>query len=222
MEEDIHTNSSVPRIAVLVSGRGSNLEALIHAVKTQQLRAEIALVISSKSSARALDIAKAAGIPCEIVSPAQYPSRKEEGLKIVELLQTCGAQLAVTAGYSRIFDPCVIEAFRLKIINIHPSLLPAFAGSMAPGPQKRALESGVKISGCTTHFITEDTDAGPIIAQRAVPVMNDDTVETLADRILEAEHQLLPESVQMALDGRVTVEGNKTIVTSERSVYAGS
>ncbi len=220
--DDMNTKIPIPRIGVLVSGRGSNLEALIRAIETQQLRAEIALVISSKSSARAVDIAKSAGIPCEIVSPAQYPSRKEEGLKIVELLQACSVQLAVTAGYSRIFDPCVIDAFRMKIINIHPSLLPAFAGSMAPGPQKRALESGVKVSGCTTHFITEDTDAGPIIAQRAVPVMDDDTVDSLADRILQAEHQLLPKSVQMALDGRISVIGNKTKIASERSIYAGS
>jgi phosphoribosylglycinamide formyltransferase-1 len=197
--------SDLPHIGVLVSGRGSNLAALIGAIERGELRARIALVISSKPNVPALEIAAAAGIPTLVVRPKDYPSRREEGEAIVAALREAGVELLVLAGYARLFDPCVIEAFRWRIINIHPSLLPAFGGSMAPGPQAAALAAGVKLAGCTTHFVTEATDAGPIIDQAAVPVLDDDTVETLAARILAAEHRLLPRTVAAILAGEVKI-----------------
>ena len=203
--------TDAPRIGVLVSGRGSNLAALIQASTTGGLSAQIALVISSKSDVPALEIAQAAGIPTQVLRPRDFASRAEEGAAIVAALQAAGVDLVVTAGYARIFDACVVAAYRWRIINIHPSLLPAFAGSMAPGPQAAALAAGVKVSGCTTHFVTEDTDAGPIIDQAVVPVLDDDTVETLAARILTAEHRLLPASVAAVLAGAVIVDGARTL-----------
>jgi phosphoribosylglycinamide formyltransferase 1 len=202
--------TEAPRISVLVSGRGSNLAALIRAIQDGTLSAQIALVISSKPEVPALRIAGDAGIPTQVVAPRAYPSRADEGAAIVAALQAVGAELVVTAGYGRIFDPCVVEACRWRIINIHPSLLPAFAGSMAPGPQAAALAAGVKFSGCTTHFVTEDTDAGPIIDQAVVPVQDDDTVGVLSERILAAEHVLLPRSVAAVLAGEVVVDGPRT------------
>ncbi len=202
--------TDAPRIGVLVSGRGTNLAALIDAIRVGSLFARIALVISSKADVPALRIAGEAGIATQVIAPRAFASRAEEGAAIVTALRAVGAEVVVTAGYARIFDACVVEAFRWRIINIHPSLLPAFAGSMAPGPQAAALASGVKFTGCTTHFVTEATDAGPIIDQAVVPVHDDDTVETLADRILAAEHRLLPASVGAVLADQVIIDGPRT------------
>ncbi|HKD76849.1 MAG TPA: phosphoribosylglycinamide formyltransferase, partial [Ktedonobacterales bacterium] len=186
------------------------LAALIAAVERGELRARIALVISSKPDVWALEIAVESGITTQVIAPKQFASRAEEGHAIVAALQAAEVDLVITAGYARIFDPCVIEAYRLRIINIHPSLLPAFPG-MAPGPQAEALAYGVKIAGCTTHFITVDTDAGPIIDQTTVPVLDGDTVETLSARILEQEHRLLPASVAAVLAGEIRVMGRRTV-----------
>jgi phosphoribosylglycinamide formyltransferase 1 len=201
----------LPRIAVLVSGRGSNLAALIAAIQAGTLRALIALVISSKPDVPALQIAADAGILTVVVAPKEYPSRRAEGDAIVSATRAAGVEMLVLAGYGRVFDPVVVQAYPWRIVNIHPSLLPAFAGSMAPGPQAAALAAGVKISGCTTHFVTADIDAGPIIAQAAVVVRDDDTVESLADRILQAEHELLPRTVAAVLANRVQVVGTRTV-----------
>ena len=201
----------LPRLGVLVSGRGSNLAAILAAIDRGDLSAHVVIVISSKPDVPALGIAAQAGIPSLVVAPRAYPSRAAEGEAIVAALREAAIDLVITAGYGRIFAPCVTEAFPWKIINIHPSLLPAFAGSMAPGPQAQALAAGVKFAGCTTHFVTDETDAGPIIAQAVVPVLDDDTVETLADRILAAEHRLLPQTIADVLAGRVRVEGRRTI-----------
>jgi phosphoribosylglycinamide formyltransferase-1 len=201
-----------PRLGVLVSGRGSNLQALLDAAARGDLRAVVALVISSKDGVPALQIADEARVPRLVIAPKAFATRAEEGRAIVAALQAAEVDLVVTAGYARILDPCVVEAFRWRIVNIHPSLLPAFARSMAPGPQAAALAAGVKFSGCTTHFVTEATDAGPIIDQAVVPVLDDDTVETLAARILAEEHRLLPRTVADVLAGRVRViEGRRTI-----------
>jgi phosphoribosylglycinamide formyltransferase 1 len=202
--------TSLPKLGVLVSGRGSNLAALIAAIERGELLARIALVISSKPGVRALEIAEEADIATQVIAPKQYASRAEEGRAIVAALQAAGVDLVITAGYARIFDPCVVEAYPLRIVNIHPALLPAFPG-MAPGPQAEALAYGVKIAGCTTHFITEDTDAGPIIDQATVPVLDGDTVETLSARILEQEHRLLPGSVAAVLASEIRVMGRRTM-----------
>ena len=201
---------NLPSIGVLVSGRGSNLAALVAAIARGELAARIALVISSKPGVPALAIAQDVAIPTLVVAPRDYRSRPEEGAAIVAAMQAVGVNLIVLAGYARIFDPSVVEAFRGNIINIHPALLPAFPG-LAPNPQREALEAGVKFSGCTTHFVTEATDAGPIIDQAVVPVLDDDTVETLADRILQEEHRLLPQSVAAVLAGEVQIVGQRTI-----------
>ncbi len=207
--------ASPPRLGVLVSGRGSNLHAILDAIDRGSLPARIAIVISSKNNVPALQIAEDAGIPWRVIRGADYPARAAEGAAILAELRAAAVDLVVTAGYGRIIDAGVVEAYRWRIINIHPSLLPAFAGSMAPGPQAQALAAGVKIAGCTTHFVTEETDAGPIIMQAAVPVLDEDTVETLAERILREEHIILPASIAAVLAGAVRVVGRRTIQVTE-------
>lgn len=199
----------IPAIGVLVAGRGSNLQAIIDAIMHGDLRARVGVVISSRVNAPALEIAAAHGIPSRVIAPRDYASRADEGAAIVAALQTAGVSLVVLAGYNRIFDPCVVQAFPMRIVNIHPSLLPAFAGGMAPRPQADALAAGVKLSGCTVHFVTEEVDAGPIIAQAAVPVLDGDTIESLSARILAEEHRLLPTAIGQILAGHVHIEGKR-------------
>ena len=201
----------LPSIGVLVSGRGSNLQAILRAIANGELHARVSLVISSRRDAPALTIAAETGIPTRVIVPREYPTRAEAAAEIIAALRKAGAQVVALAGYKPILDASVIAAFPNAIINVHPSLLPAFAGGMAPRPQTEALEAGVKVSGCTVHFVTEDVDAGPIIAQAAVPVLDDDSVETLSARILEQEHRLLPHALGLALSGRLIVEGRRVI-----------
>jgi phosphoribosylglycinamide formyltransferase-1 len=198
-----------PVLGVLVAGRGSNLQAVLDAIARGELRARVGVVISSRATAPALEIAAAHGIPSRVIAPRDYTSRAEEGAAIVAALRGAGVSLVVLAGYNRIFDPCVVRAFPMRIVNIHPSLLPAFDGGMAPRPQADALAAGVKLSGCTVHFVTEEVDAGPIIAQAAVPVLDDDTVESLSARILAEEHRLLSAAIGQILAGRVQIEGKR-------------
>jgi phosphoribosylglycinamide formyltransferase-1 len=180
------------RIAILISGRGSNMLALSDAVNDGRIpNAEISIVISDKPNARGLELAKERGIETRAVERRGH-TREEHEREIITLLREHQVDLICLAGYMRLLSPCFIEAFRGKILNIHPSLLPDFPGLDA---QRQALEHGVKMSGCTVHFVDETLDGGPIIAQRTVPVMEDDTVETLSARILEQEHKLYPEAV---------------------------
>ena len=206
-------SQSVPAIGVLVSGRGSNLLAIFEAIERGELRARVGVVISSRGDVPALRVATEHGAPARVIAPRQYGSRAEEGAAIVEALRAAKVELVVLAGYARIFDACVVRAFPYRILNIHPSLLPAFAGGMAPRPQRDALEAGVKVSGCTVHFVTEEVDAGPIIAQATVPVLDDDTVDTLSARILEQEHRLLPAAIALALSGTLRIEGRRVLGT---------
>ncbi|MGZ3640245.1 MAG: phosphoribosylglycinamide formyltransferase [Ktedonobacterales bacterium] len=203
----------IPVIGVLVAGRGSNLQAILDAIARGDLRARVGIVISSRANAPALQIAASHGVPTRVIAPRDYASRAEEGAAIVVALRSAGVSLVVLAGYNRIFDPSVVRAFPVRIVNIHPSLLPAFAGGMAPHPQAAALAAGVKITGCTVHFVTEEVDAGPIIVQAAVPVLDDDTVESLSARILAEEHHLLPAAIDQILAGRVRVEGNRVFTS---------
>ncbi len=198
-----------PRIAVLASGRGSNLQALIDAIERGELRAQIALVICNHAGALALERAAASGLSTQLIARRDYPSREAQQAAILAALQAAQVELVVLAGFDQILDASIVHAFPHRIVNIHPSLLPAFAGGMAPRPQAEALAYGVKISGCTVHLVTEEIDAGPIIAQAAVPVLEDDTVETLSARILEQEHRLLPLAVGLLLAGKVQVEGRR-------------
>jgi phosphoribosylglycinamide formyltransferase-1 len=201
--------ASVARIAVLVSGRGSNLQALIDAIERGELQAQIALVICNHAGAPALERAASRGILTRLIVRRDYPSREAQQAAMLAALQEARVALVVLAGFDRILDTSVVRAFPYRIVNIHPSLLPAFAGGMAPRPQADALAAGVKLSGCTAHLVTEEIDAGPIIAQAAVPVLEDDTVDTLSARILEQEHCLLPGVVGLLLAGKVQVEDRR-------------
>lgn len=201
--------SEIPGIAVMVSGRGSNLDAIFRAIERGDLHARVTLVISSRADAPALDIARQHGVETRVISPKSFASRAEAGAAIVALLEDAQVQAVTLAGYKPILDASVIEAYPNKILNVHPSLLPAFAGGMAPKPQADALAAGVKVSGCTVHIVTADVDAGPIVAQAAVPVLEDDTVESLSARILAEEHRLLPQALEWLLSGRLRIEGNR-------------
>jgi len=203
--------AGAPAIGVLVSGRGSNLAAILHAITDGALRARVGLVISSRADAPALERAAAHNIPTAVIVPRQYSTRAEAGAAIVAALRQAEVALVVLAGYKPILDAVVVQAFPQRILNVHPSLLPAFAGGMAPRPQAEALASGVKLTGCTVHFVTEEVDAGPIILQAAVPVRDTDTVETLADRILEVEHRLLPQAIGLVLSGALRVDGRRVL-----------
>jgi phosphoribosylglycinamide formyltransferase 1 len=184
------------RIAILISGRGSNMLALSDAVREGRIPdAEIAIVISDKPGARGLELARERAIETLVIA-RRGRNREEHEREIIAALRERHVDLVCLAGYMRLLSPCFIEAFRGRILNIHPSLLPAFPGLDA---QRQALEHGVKMSGCTVHFVDETLDGGPIIAQRAVPVIEGDTVDTLSARILEQEHQLYVEAVSQVL-----------------------
>ncbi len=207
--------AQLPAIGVLVSGRGSNLAAILGVIERGELAARVGIVISSRGDAPALEIAQQHGIPTRVIVPKDYPTRAEAGEAIVAALHEAHAEVVALAGYKPILDATVVRAYPNRILNIHPSLLPAFAGGMAPRPQQEALASGVKLSGCTVHFVIEEVDAGPILAQAAVPVYDDDTVETLSQRILTEEHRLLPLALGWVVAGRVHVEGKRTQITAE-------
>lgn len=183
---------------MLISGRGSNMLAISDAIDAGTIpNAEIVVVISDKRDARGLLAADERGLKTRIVE-RKGRNREEHEREIVGVLKDYRVDLVCLAGYMRLLSPCFIEAFRRRILNIHPSLLPAFPGLDA---QKQALEHGVKVSGCTVHLVDETLDGGPIIDQRAVPVLDDDTVETLSARILEQEHKLYPQAISKVLSG---------------------
>ncbi len=203
------TGKQSPKVGVLVSGRGSNLAAIFDAIARRELHAQVSVVISSKPGVPALEIAGAHQVPAHCIVPGEYPSRSAAGAAILAILRSAGVDLVVLAGYKPILDACVTRAYPERIINIHPSLLPAFAGGMAPRPQTEALAAGVKITGCTVHFVTEAVDDGPIVAQAAVPVYDDDTVEQLSARILQMEHRVLPQAIEDVLYRFSRVEGRR-------------
>lgn len=197
------------KVAVLVSGRGSNLQALIDAVISKELNVEICLVLSDKADAYALERAHRHGIPTVVVQRKGYSNKEEFQKAILEEVKSYGAELVVLAGFMRILGRTFLSSFPNRVINIHPALLPAFPGIDA---QRQALDYGVKFSGCTVHFVDEGMDSGPIIAQRIVPVMDDDDRDSLADRILEQEHLLIVEGVKLFSEGRLKVDGRKVTI----------
>ncbi len=202
------------RIGVLISGRGSNMIALAEAVRDGRIQnAEIAIVISDQPNAAGLVKAKELGIETLLVERRGRP-RQEHDREVVAALQARRIDLICLAGYMRLLSGEFVEAFRDRILNIHPSLLPSFAGLDA---QKQALEHGATSSGCTVHFVDETLDGGPIIAQRSVPVHKDDTVASLSARILEEEHQLYPEAVVIALGSRLKKEDKQLIHEPSRN-----
>ena len=197
---------SDPRIGVLISGRGSNLQALIDAIAARRLRAQIGIVISNRGDAQGLGRASEAGIETLTIPHRDYPSRDAFEAVLVRELRAREVRLVCLAGFMRLLGRTFLEAFPDAILNIHPSLLPAFPGVDA---QKQALEYGTKIDGATVHFVTGELDGGPIVLQRAVTVEDDDTADTLAGRILEVEHQIYPEAAGLVLQGGWTIEGRR-------------
>ena len=197
---------------MLVSGRGSNLQALIDAIGAERLDAEIVAVVSNHADAPGIERGRAAGIATYVAERRDYASREGQQQAMLAIVQRRGAELIVLAGFDRILSADWVRAYPQRIINIHPSLLPAFAGGMNPQPQRDSLAAGVKIAGCTVHVVTDDVDAGPIIAQAAAPVLADDTVESLAERILAQEHRLLPRVVQWFAEDRVRVEHDRVCI----------
>lgn len=191
-------DGGLPRVGVLISGRGSNLQALIEAIDDGRLKARIALVVSNKPDAGGLERARAAGLETVVISHRDYPSRDLFDAAVADALKARRVQLVCLAGFMRLVGQPMLDAFPNAILNIHPSLLPAFPGVDA---QAQALAHGVKVSGVTVHFVNRELDAGPIVVQRAVPIRDDDTAESLAGRILEQEHQAYPEAVQIVLNG---------------------
>ena len=197
------------KIGVVVSGRGSNLQSIIDHIAEGKLNVEIAVVVSDHKEAFALERAAKAGIPTAVVERKDCKDKSEFEDKIDAALREAGAEVVILAGFMRILTGHFISRWENKIINIHPALLPSFKGVDAQG---QAVDYGVKIAGCTVHFVDEGTDTGPIILQKAVPVFDDDTEETLAARILIEEHKALPEAIQLWADGKLTIKGRKVYV----------
>jgi phosphoribosylglycinamide formyltransferase 1 len=195
------------RLGILLSGRGSNFEAIANNVAAGRLNAEIAAVISNRPEARGLEIARERGLPA-VLMPSKGVAREEYDRNVVAELRNRGVELVCLAGFMRLLSGEFCRAFPLRVLNIHPSLLPAFPGLEA---QKQALEHGVKISGCTVHFVDELLDAGPIIRQAAVPVLDSDTVESLSERILAEEHRVYSEGIQIVLSERWRIEGRRVV-----------
>lgn len=193
-------------LAVLISGRGSNLQALIHAIAAGRLKARIAVVISNKPGAGGLERAGRAGIETLVLPHRGFPTREDYDRALVAELKARGVDCVCLAGFMRLLSAVFIDAFPNAVVNIHPSLLPAFPGVDA---QTQALAHGVKVTGATVHFVTPELDAGPIILQATVPVLDDDTVETLSERILEQEHRIYPEAMRLLLAGGWRVEGGR-------------
>ena len=201
------------RVAVLASGRGSNLQAIIDAIESRVLQAEIVAVISNRKEAVALERARKHNVPDLFVDPKPFAgrpdSREAYDRALLALLEQRHVELVLLAGYMRIVTAVLINAYSNRMMNIHPSLLPSFPGLDV---QKKAIEWGCKLAGCTVHFVTEGVDEGPIILQAAVPILDSDTPEKLAARILDQEHKIFPRAVQLFAEGRLKVDGRRVLI----------
>ena len=195
-------------IGVLVSGRGSNLQSIIDAIASRRLDATIAVVVSNRSDAQGLQRARDAGVDSVHLSPRDYPDRDAYDGAVAKLLLARGVELVCLAGFMRLVGQPLLDAFSNRILNIHPSLLPSFPGLDA---QRQALEHGVRVTGATVHLVTAELDGGPIVLQAAVPVLDDDTVDTLSARVLVEEHRLYPEAIGVVLDGGWSIIGRRII-----------
>lgn len=199
-------------VGVLASGRGTNFEALARVLKRQAIDAEIRVLIVNLPDALALRRAKSLEIPSLVINHKDYKSRASFEQKLIQELTTHDVRLVCLAGFMRILSPVFVKHYPHQIMNIHPSLLPAFAGLQGMQVHRAVIESGTKVTGCTVHFVTEDVDAGPIIVQRAIPVRENDTPESLAVRVLLEEHQAYPEAVRLFCENRLKVEGRRVQV----------
>ncbi len=207
------SSARLVRLGVLVSGRGSNLQAIIDAIEGKGLSAEIAVVLSNKQTAGGLERAKTHGAPALWLDPKPFAgrpdSREAYDRAVLEVLQKHEVDLVLLAGYMKIVTAVLVSAYENRMMNIHPSLLPSFPGLDV---QKKAIEHGCKIAGCTVHFVTEGVDEGPIVIQAAVPILEGDTADMLAARILEQEHRIYPRAIQLYAEGKLRVEGRRVVV----------
>lgn len=218
------------RVGVLVSGTGTNLQAIINASQAEQYPAEVAVVISNVPTAPALERAARHGIPCQVIDHRQFRLTRicrrltERGSAenydrvrfeqaLCDALDAHQVELVCLAGFMRVLTPFFVQRYPGRIMNIHPALLPAFKGLWGHHVHEAVLASGARYSGCTVHFVTEEVDGGPIILQRVVPVYDDDTPETLAARVQEQEHQLYPEAIRLFAEGRLRIVGNRVIIS---------
>ncbi len=201
-------------LGVLVSGSGSNLQAILDACAAGTLDARVRVVLSNKPDVYALERARRAGVATEVLSHRDFATRETYDAGLVRALRARGVDTVVLAGFMRIVTPTLLDAFANRVVNVHPALSPAFAGVDA---QRQAFDYGAKVAGCTVHFVDAGTDTGPIITQRAVPVLEDDTLESLRARILEQEHRALPEALQWLAEGRLRVEGRRVRVLPART-----
>jgi len=200
-------------VGVLVSGSGTNLQAIIDSVAAGRLDCRIGMVVSNRAGVRALERATSAGVPTRVVDHRSFEQREEFDAALVDALREAGVELVVLAGFDRLVTRVLLGAFPDRVINIHPALLPAFKGLHA---QRDALEYGVKLAGATVHLVDEQTDHGPIIVQGAVGVRPDDTEETLRERILGVEHEIYPVAIQLFAEGRIEVSGRRVRVRGDR------
>jgi phosphoribosylglycinamide formyltransferase-1 len=197
------------KVALFISGRGSNLEAILKKRKNGFISCEIPFIFSNKKEAKGLEIAKNYGIPTFVYDRKEFASQQEFDEKVLSLLHEHSIQIVVLAGFMMILSRTFIENFPGSIINVHPSLLPAFPGLNS---QRRALEYGVKFAGCTVHFVTPEVDSGPIILQDIIPVFDDDSEETLMLRILDREHIILPEAIKILLEDQYSIQGRRVVI----------
>jgi phosphoribosylglycinamide formyltransferase-1 len=196
----------------LVSGNGSNLQSLIDTIETGKLDATISVIVSNNERAYALQRAQNHGIPSIFIDHRQFTEREDFDRKMVDILMSHGIDLVAMAGFMRILTEPFLDAFPMKIMNIHPTLLPSFTGLNG---QKRAFDYGVKIAGCTVHFADKGVDTGPIIMQAAVPVYDDDTADILRDRILREEHRIYPQAIQLYAEGRIEIRGRRVLIKNQ-------
>lgn len=192
------------KLGVLASGRGSNMQSIIRAIQSGQIEAEISVVLTDREGAKALDLAREQGIPAFCVPRKECSNQEEFEEKLLHYLKQYQVDYVILAGFMRILSPSFVRSYKQHILNIHPALLPAFPGAHA---HRDVLAYGAKVSGCTVHFVDEGMDSGPIILQQAVPVLEGDTEESLAARVLEQEHQIYPRAIALLLNGQLTIEG---------------
>lgn len=209
------------KLGVLVSGSGSNLQAIIDRIEDGVLNAEISVTVSNNPDAYALVRCEKHGIPSMVIRHQDFRMREDFDRRMIEVLQTHGVELVIMAGFMRVLTPLFLNAFHMRVMNIHPALLPAFPGTHV---QQQAIDYGVKFSGCTVHFADEGVDTGPVIIQAVVPVLPQDTTDTLAARILREEHRIYPQAIQFYAEGRIQVSGRRVTVqdspaAAERAVH---
>ncbi len=201
------------KLGIMASGRGSNFQSIIDSIKTGYLKAQVKLLITDNPSAHAIKRAQENGIEHLVMKPSDYTSKDEYCRKVAEEFKSRDVELVILAGFMRVVGKPLIEAYPMRIMNIHPAILPSFPGLHG---QKQAVDYGVKVSGCTVHFVDEGVDTGPIIIQAVVPVYHDDTEDSLSERILRQEHRIFPYAIKLFSEGRLRVEGRKVVVDAPR------